>query len=725
MLRCPVASRRFSLSRALGFVAATVLAASGLVVSAFAENNGISLTPQMAWSSWSFVRRSPTEAIIKAQAQAMHQNLQSSGFQYVNLDDFWYLDPRVTVDTYGRWVPDPTTFPDGMAALAAYIHSLGLKFGMYITPGIPVAAVNANTPIKGTRYSAKDIADVSQYEINYNFGNVNYYIDYTKPGAQAFIDSWAKLFASWGVDYIKMDGVGTWDVPDVIAWSQALNKSGRKIHLALSNSLNLSAATTWEAYANSWRITGDVEYYHSSVFPLTSWSNVLNHFQSMSQWTAFSGPGGWPDPDSLEIGNGPLDGINSDGSEFTQNQRQTLFSWWCVTAAPLILGTDLTSNVDSYDYSLLHNSEVIAVDQAGVQAAPVVDYLTSDPSGTEPETWRAKEADNSFIVLVSNPTGNTQTGTTAWSLFGIPGPVMIRDLWSGANLIGTPNQDGGYQIPGPLPYNLAAYQSQLLKVTPMVPVTQYLVDGLNSKLLGSAVYAHANTCTDGTKAGFIGNGGSVVFENVYAAKAGTYNLSILYFTDPARPGTISVNNGAPVTLTIPSTGSFSALGAITQPVLLNAGNNTITISAPSGSYGPDIDSITVQATTTQYLADAAQFNGKGIAIVASPEGTDGKKLTVSQGGQYTVTFDVSVVNAGVHSVLILYLSGSPASTSVKANSSKEVTVNFPSTSGNPGDSTVVGAASVNLDLLAGSNTITISSIAKQAAPDLDSIIVVQ
>jgi hypothetical protein len=725
MLRCPVASRRFSLSRALGFVAATVLAASGLVVSAFAENNGISLTPQMAWSSWSFVRRSPTEAIIKAQAQAMHQNLQSSGFQYVNLDDFWYLDPRVTVDTYGRWVPDPTTFPDGMAALAAYIHSLGLKFGMYITPGIPVAAVNANTPIKGTRYSAKDIADVSQYEINYNFGNVNYYIDYTKPGAQAFIDSWAKLFASWGVDYIKIDGVGTWDVPDVIAWSQALNKSGRKIHLALSNSLNLSAATTWEAYANSWRITGDVEYYHSSVFPLTSWSNVLNHFQSMSQWTAFSGPGGWPDPDSLEIGNGPLDGINSDGSEFTQNQRQTLFSWWCVTAAPLILGTDLTSNVDSYDYSLLHNSEVIAVDQAGVQAAPVVDYLTSDPSGTEPETWRAKEADNSFIVLVSNPTGNTQTGTTAWSLFGIPGPVMVRDLWSGANLIGTPNQDGGYQIPGPLPYNLAAYQSQLLKVTPMVPVTQYLVDGPNSKLLGSAVYAHANTCTDGTKAGFIGNGGSVVFENVYAAKAGTYNLSILYFTDPARPGTISVNNGAPVTLTFPSTGSFSTLGAITQPVLLNAGNNTITISAPSGSYGPDIDSITVQATTTQYLADAAQFNGKGIAIVASPEGTDGKKLTVSQGGQYTVTFDVSVVNAGVHSVLILYLSGSPASTSVKANSSKEVTVNFPSTSGNPGDSTVVGAASVNLDFLAGSNTITISSIAKQAAPDLDSIIVVQ
>jgi hypothetical protein len=100
-------------------------------------------------------------------------------------------------------------------------------------------------------------------------------------------------------------------------------------------------------------------------------------------------------------------------------------------------------------------------------------------------------------------------------------------------------------------------------------------------------------------------------------------------------------------------------------------------------------------------------------------------ISVSQGGYYTVTFEVSVVNGGIHSVLILYLSGSPASANVKANSSKEVAVNCPSTSGAPGNSNVVGVANVDLDLLSGSNTITISSIAKQTAPDLDSIIVVQ
>jgi len=355
----------------------------------------------------------------------------------------------------------------------------------------------------------------------------------------------------------------------------------------------------------------------------------------------------------------------------------------------------------------------------------VVDYLNTDSGGTQPETWRAKQADNSFTVLVSNPSGNTQTGSTSWSVFGIPGPVIVRDLWSGANLIGTPNQDSGYQIPGPLPFNLAAYQSQLLKVTPVVPVTQYLADSPNSTLLGSAVYGHANTCSDGTKAGYIGNGGSVVFGKVYAAKAGTYNLSILYFTDPARPGTISVNNGAPVTLTFPSTGSFSTLGAITQPVLLNAGYNTITIAGSGSSYAPDIDSITVPTTTTQYLADAAQFRGKDISIVASPEGTDGKKLAVSQGGNYVVTFEVSAVSSGPHSVLILYLSGAPASADVKATSSKTVAVNFPSTSGDPTNSNVVGAANVNLDLQQGSNTITISSVSKETAPDLDSIIVVE
>jgi alpha-galactosidase len=357
-----------------------------------AEQNGVAKTPQMGWSTWSFIRRSPTEAIMKAQALAMHQNLQSYGFTYVNLDDFWYLDPSTTVDEYGRWQVDTSKFPDGMAALGAYIHSLGLKFGMYITPGIPVAAYNQNTKIEGSKYHARDIADTSQYETNYNYGsNVMYYINYDKAGAQEYINSWANIFASWGVDYIKLDGVGIGDFQDVLAWSKALVRTGRPIHFALSNSLALPYASDWEEYSNSWRISGDIEAYQyesnfgtANPYPLTAWTNVLNHFQLASQWTHYGGPGGWNDLDSLEIGNGANDGTNAGTSSFTENERQSLMSYWAMAAAPLILGTDLTAGLNSYDYKLLGNTEVIAVDQAGVPGAPIDDYLNLDPKGTNP-----------------------------------------------------------------------------------------------------------------------------------------------------------------------------------------------------------------------------------------------------------------------------------------------------------------------------------------------------
>jgi hypothetical protein len=123
------------------------------------------------------------------------------------------------------------------------VHGLGEKFGMYLTPGIPVAAYNQNTPIQGTSFHARDIvSDTSSYETNYNFGSGSmYYIDYTKnpAAAQAYLNSWADQLASYGVDYLKIDGVGDWDVADIQHWSQALDQTGRPIHLELSNSLDV------------------------------------------------------------------------------------------------------------------------------------------------------------------------------------------------------------------------------------------------------------------------------------------------------------------------------------------------------------------------------------------------------------------------------------------------------------------------------------------------------
>ena len=119
-------SRSIAIGAALSLVALALVLAPG-TSQAQAEANGVSLTPPMGWSSWSFIRKNPTESNIEAQALAMSTSgLVAHGYTYVNIDDFWYLNPATTVDSYGRWVTDPSRFPDGMAAVAGYVHNLSL-----------------------------------------------------------------------------------------------------------------------------------------------------------------------------------------------------------------------------------------------------------------------------------------------------------------------------------------------------------------------------------------------------------------------------------------------------------------------------------------------------------------------------------------------------------------------------------------------------------------------
>jgi hypothetical protein len=411
------------------------------------QSNGLAATPQMGWSSWSFIRTNPTEADIEAQAKAMHDSgLSSHGYSYLNIDDYYYLDPSRTVDFYGRWVTDLSRFPNGMSAVASYVHGLGEKFGMYLTPGIPVAAYNMNTPIQGTNYHAHDIvSDISHFEANYNFGNVMYYIDYAKnpAAAQAFLNSWANLFASWGVDYIKLDGVGDGDIGDVQHWSAALNQTGRKIHFELSNSLPIANAAMWRQYANGWRTEGDIECYNSCPpTTLTNWSNVAARFGDLPPWAPYAGPGGWNDPDSIEVGNGAGTGLGPD-------ERQTQLTLWAISAAPLVLGTDLT-NLDGGDLSLLTNDEVIAVDQRGHPARPV-------DRNNQQQVWSAPNGDGSYTVALFNLGGGTANVTANWTDIGYAGSASVRDLWSHTDL-GTFNGSFGA--------TLNPHASRLLRVTP-------------------------------------------------------------------------------------------------------------------------------------------------------------------------------------------------------------------------------------------------------------------
>lgn len=650
----------------------------------------------MGWSSWSSIRSSPTEAKVKAQAQAMSNTLKSHGYTYINLDDFWYLNPSTAVDQYGRWEVDTSKFPDGISGLASYVHSLGLKFGIYLTPGIPVAAVNQNTPIEGTSYHAQDIANTSKYETNYNFGDkVMYYIDYSKPGAQAFVNSWADLLASWGVDFLKIDGVGDQDIPDIQAWSQALKQSGRQIYFHLSNSLDVNNASVWRQNANGWRVSGDVECYCST---LVTWNSFSNRFNIAPNWVQWAGPGGWNDLDSLDVGNGSKDGITND-------ERQTYMTLWAISAAPLYIGDDLTS-LDSYGLSLLTNDEVIAVDQSGVVAAPF-------STGTQQQVWRAYEPDGSYTVALFNLSSASATVSVNWSQLGFSGSASVRDLWNHNNLGSFTN---GYSA------TLNTHASMLLKVVPANPGTipSYEAESSANTLSGGAVVASCSGCSGGEKVGYVGHGGTLQFNNIYESTAGSYALTIYYCDgDSGRYAEMSVNGSPGSTLNFANTGGFNTVGSITVTVNLNAGDNTIKFYNDS-DWTPDFDRITLPPMLLSYEAESSVNTLSGGAVIASCSGCSGGEKVGYVGNGGTLQFnDVNVGSSGNYALTIYYCDGdSGRSANMSVNGGTGTTLNF----SNTGGWNIVGTLTVTVSLNAGNNTIKFYNNSNWA-PDFDRITV--
>jgi hypothetical protein len=390
-----------------------------------AESNGVGLTPAMGWSSWSFLRAAPTETAIEAQAKAMvTSGLARVGYEYVNVDSGWYSCPGPqgpAVDRYGRWDIDAKGFPShgpvsGIKVVADYAHHLGLKFGLYVTPGISEQAVARNTVIKGTRDHADDIATGSA-EYNYDCGGM-VGIDYAKGGAQAFINSWADEFASWGVDYVKLDGVGSFDIPDVEAWSHALTQTGRIMRLELSNSLNIADDAVWARYSNGWRTGGDIECYCSSTsYPLTDWANVASRFDQVAASAPYGRGTAHNDYDSIEVGNGTNDGL-------TPAERQTQMSLWALGASPMILGVDLT-HLNHADVSYLKNRAVIAIDQGGIDAQRIIDTDTEQAfTETEPE--------GDHVVGLFNMSSQPAVMATTAKAVGMPAQRRYRlvNLWT-------------------------------------------------------------------------------------------------------------------------------------------------------------------------------------------------------------------------------------------------------------------------------------------------------
>ena len=413
--------------------------------------NGVGLTPLMGWSTWNYIGGDPTRANVEAQAAALKSSgLVAAGYKYVIIDDDYYACPGSQgpdVDEYGRWVVAPPNFPavdgvPGLEVVANYVHSLGEKIGFYVTPGISDQAVRENTPIEGTPYTADQIADgISEH--NYNCGGMQG-INYSKPGAQAFIDSWARELASWGADYIKLDGVGSGDIPDVKAWSEALRHTGRPIHLVLSSSLPIADASTWAKYSNGWRTGADSECYCGHPFPLTQWGYVQSRFDQVADWAPYGRPGAFNDYDSIELGDGPTD------EGITASEEQSMMSLWAMAASPLVINADLT-HLDPTDVSYLKNSAVIAVDQDSIDAERIVD------SGND-QVYAKTEKNGDIILGLFNKSGSAETTDTVnLASAGLSGSGTATNLWTGAS---------GGTVSGTYSVTLGAGAAQLLRIVP-------------------------------------------------------------------------------------------------------------------------------------------------------------------------------------------------------------------------------------------------------------------
>jgi len=393
----------------IGIMGLSLAAPRGL-----ASDNGLAEKPYMGWSSWSFFRSKPTEARIKAEADAMAAKLKIFGYTYINIDSGW----SDGFDEYGRAKADPSKFPDGIAALADYVHRKGLKLGVSLSPGMPKSVWDANSPIYGTPYHARDVSVAS--ENGNTLGKANR-IDYTKPGAAEYVQSCANLATSWGVDFIRMDSVGPGggkvpadNRPDIQHWYAALKKTGRPVWLELSESLDIRYADFWRKVSNGWSIEAGVEPLGAG-HSLTNWSRVSRRFDNAPKWAAYAGPGGWNDLDSIEIGNGATDGLTPD-------ERRTAMTLWAICCAPLSIGADLT-NLDKSDFSILSNPEVIAVDQAGHVALPI-------SQGSAQQVWRALNPDGTIIVALFNLGSSSASVTANWNEVGFRGGATVRDLWS-------------------------------------------------------------------------------------------------------------------------------------------------------------------------------------------------------------------------------------------------------------------------------------------------------
>uniref|UniRef100_A0A7N0UM02 Alpha-galactosidase n=1 Tax=Kalanchoe fedtschenkoi TaxID=63787 RepID=A0A7N0UM02_KALFE len=338
----------------------------------FQLDNGLALTPQMGWNSWNFFACNINETVIKETADALiSTGLADIGYTYVNIDDCWSSSRR---NSEGQLVPDPKTFPSGIKSLADYVHGKGLKLGIYSDAGVFTCQV--------------------------------------RPGSLFHETDDAGLFASWDVDYLKYDNCFNLGIPPKKRYPpmrDALNATGRSVFYSLCE-WGVDDPALWAGtVGNSWRTTDDIN---------DSWVSMTTIADLNDKWASYAGPGGWNDPDMLEVGNGGM----------TYQEYRAHFSIWALMKAPLLIGCDVR-NMTKETLELLSNKEVISVNQdvLGVQGRKV--HASGDNSCLQ--VWAGPLSGHRVAVALWNRCDKDATITAGWDALGLESGinVSIRDIW--------------------------------------------------------------------------------------------------------------------------------------------------------------------------------------------------------------------------------------------------------------------------------------------------------
>jgi alpha-galactosidase len=375
-----------------GLVPLSLLALTAMPLCAL--DNGLAKTPPMGWNSWNKFGCNVSEELIRSVADAMiSTGLKDAGYQYVVIDDCW----QVSRDDNGNIVPDPQRFPSGIKVLADYVHSKGLKFGIYSDAGT------------GTCQN--------------------------RPGGRGYEFQDARQYAQWGVDYLKYDWCNHSTQNSEASYSimrDALKKSGRPIVFSLCEWGSTKPWLWAKDVGNLWRATGDIADKWSSGQKEDD-LGVVQILDLVDGLESYAGPGHWNDPDMLEVGNG---GLND-------TEARAHFSMWCILAAPLMAGNDIRS-MSPATREILTNKELIAVNQdsLGAQGRRV-------KRDGEREVWSKQLSDGGRAVALLNRGETPSQIMVSWTDIGYPQSLNVgaRDLWEKKDL-GT--MKGSYSVTVPV-----------------------------------------------------------------------------------------------------------------------------------------------------------------------------------------------------------------------------------------------------------------------------------